>query len=240
MGKGLGMSRIHRYLGPVLGGLAALILTGCSGNNGGPANAPTLYLQIFDAGKESIAAKTEPKTERPPLTRAALDAVKGSFLEVTLERPDLLAYLYVNLERHDDSPGKITLWRTEDNVTVAMRNGVLIGTRGLGGDIASAKVQVRGDAPGPASGGERVLYIQSRDNKETRLSLVCDLVDLGPDPVVIIELKHQARHLQERCEGAGGTVVNDYWVDSAAGLIWQSRQWAGPHIGYMRTRRLTN
>lgn len=234
------MRSLRRYMTPVLAVLMPLILAGCSGNNGGSANAPTLYLQILDAGKQTIAAKTAPKVERPPLTRAALNTLEGSYLEVTLERANLLAYLHVNLERRDDSPGKITVWRTDDNITLAMRNGMLIATRGLGGDILSASALASGDAPGPASSGERVLYIRGLDNKEIRLPLACERVDLGPDPVVIVERKHPARHLQERCDGGGGTVVNDYWVDSGAGLVWQSRQWAGPDIGYLRTRRLTN
>ncbi len=45
--------------------------------------------------------------------------------------------------------------------------------------------------------------------------------------------------VQQRCSGGGGEVVNDYWVDSRGGLVWKSRQWAGPQIGYIRFRRLT-
>ena len=46
--------------------------------------------------------------------------------------------------------------------------------------------------------------------------------------------------LVHRGEGPdGGVVVNDYWVDPGGGLVWQSRQWGGPAMGYLRTRRLT-
>jgi hypothetical protein len=233
MGEGLGMMRLLRF--SLL--IPLLVLTACSGGT----DAPTLQLQVIDAFRGTIAARTAAaQATRPPLTRAALDTLEGSFLEVTRERTDQLAYLFVNATRRDDSPGRITVWRTEDDVTLATRNGVLIATRGLGGDVISSAVQVAGDAPGPSGGGERVQFIAARDNKQQRLALSCDLTDLGPDPVVIVEIRHPTRHLRERCTGGGGTIINDYWVDSQAGLVWQSRQWAGPVIGYLRLRRLTN
>ncbi len=122
---------------------------------------------------------------------------------------------------------------------------MLIATRGLGGDILSSNVQLAGDAPGPARGGDKILDIRALDNKAVRLALTCDLADLGPETIVIVEQRHATRRLRETCRGgvaAGGgpgQVVNDYWVDASAGLVWQSRQWAGPETGYLRLRRLT-
>lgn len=217
---------------------AVLLLAACASGN---EERPT-QLQLFDITRASIAASRAGKAApaRPPLTRAALDTVTVAAIEVTLERRDVFAYLFVEARRRDDSPGRITVWRTEDNVTVTVRNGVVIATRGLGGDLLSSEVRVSGEAPGPSSGGERIQMIRGLDNKQQRLVLSCDLVDLGPDPVRIVELTHPTRHLRERCAGAGGEIVNDYWVESGNGMIWQSRQWAGPQIGYMRLRRLTN
>jgi hypothetical protein len=82
--------------------------------------------------------------------------------------------------------------------------------------------------------------LRDKGNDQTRLSLACSLHDLGPAPIEIVEVAHPTRHLQERCEGGGGTVVNDYWVDSRPGRnqVWQSRQWAGPETGYVQIRQL--
>lgn len=236
------MSRYARYRRPAtLLALLSGLLAGCGGGN----EVRPLELQIIDAGRQIIAERRggRVKIARPALTRAALDTVKRSAIEVTLERRDIFAYLFIDAERRDSGDGKITVWRSEDNVSLAMRNGILIATRGLGGDVLSSTVQVSGDAPGPAASGAHVQRIRTLDNKERALTLSCDLVDLGPEIIEIVELKHPTRHLQQRCEGGegdDGQVVNDYWVDSRAGLIWQSRQWAGPYIGYMRLRRLTN
>ncbi|PCH75577.1 MAG: hypothetical protein COC12_00065 [Rhodobacteraceae bacterium] len=223
--------------------LASLFLAACSGGG----EEPQLELQVINAGRAAIAAKIAPQVARPPLTRAALDTLEGSFVEVILERRDQLAYLHVGGQRRDDNPGLITIWRTDDNITLSMRNGVLIATQGLGGDILSSTVQVAGDTPGPSGGGEKIFYIRVLDNKKQRLALVCDLVDLGPETIEIVERRDATRHLQERCtggraaDGSGevGDVINDYWVDSRNGRVLQSRQWAGPITGYLRLRRLT-
>ena len=51
---------------------------------------------------------------------------------------------------------------------------------------------------------------------------------------------HPTTHMRETCVTAdGGRITNDYWVDTRAGLVWQSQQWAGPHVGYVKMRRLT-
>jgi len=238
--------RPHRPVALFLALFLAPILAGCTGGD----TVPSLELQVINAGRAALAEKVAPKTTRPPLTRAALDTLEGAFLEVTLERRDQLAYLHVNAIRRDGGPGQITVWRTDDNITLAVRNGVLIATRGLGGDILSSTVQVAGNVPGPSRGGEKILDIRSLDNKVQRLALACDLVDLGAETIVIVERHHPTRHLRETCTGgvAGaesgsstpGKVVNDYWVDPQKGIVVQSRQWAGPIIGYLRLRRLTD
>ena len=117
---------------------------------------------------------------------------------------------------------------------------MLIAMTGLGGDIASSSVLASGNTLGPAYDGEHVQYIRGLDNKEIRLSLACEVVQIGPESIEIVEQIHATHHVQERCEGGGGTVVNDFWIDSRAGLVRQSRQWAGPNIGYLWIRRLTN
>jgi Group 4 capsule polysaccharide lipoprotein gfcB, YjbF len=232
MGAGMGMNRFK----VVCGLLVALFLSGCSAGD----DIPSLELQVIEATRAAIAAKTAGTPPRITITRAMLNDLDGSFLEVTLERKDQLAYLELDAKRRDSLPGNITIWRTFDDVSLATRNGMLISITGIGGGIASSSVLASGNTPGPAYDGEHILFIRALDNKEIRLSMVCEVVRLGSETIEIIEYTHTTQHVQERCEGGGGTVVNDFWIDSRAGLIRQSRQWAGPNIGYLRIRRLTN
>lgn len=214
----------------LIAGLAA-----CSGG----ADAPSLQLQVIEAARSSIAARTAPKTERPPLTRAVLNTLDGKFLEITRERDDLTAFLYPSLTRRDHEPGTITVWRTETNETITVRGGVLIATRALGGDLLSTELRLAPGGLGPASGA-RVMHVFTGANQQATLTLACEVSDQGAETIEIIGARHATRHLREHCAGAGGTVVNDYWVEAGNGLIRQSRQWAGPHIGYLRLRQITD
>jgi hypothetical protein len=220
----------------LLGGLAALVLAGCSGGT----QEPSTILIALDRLGQSLARSDAPQAERPPLTRAALDVLDGAFLEATIEDRDLLAYLFVNAEREDDGPGPIVVWRTDDDITLTLRGGVLVATRGLGRDIISAGTLQQPGRPGPAPGtGQRQIFLMTGGNQVQTLTLACEVTDLGPETIVIVERAHPTRHLRETCQGGGGAIVNDYWVDAARGLVWQSRQWAGPQTGYMRFRQLT-
>ncbi len=232
MGEGLGMKRFA-----VFGLVAAL--AACSGGK----DADPTQLQLLNAARESagrLVAGGQAAAARPALTRALLEQVDNAVLEVAVERRDISAFLFRVLERGDSDPGRIETWTTEDQkVTITTRNGMLIATRGLGGDLLSSAVQTEADRPGPAGGGAHVQMIRDLDNRERAVALSCELVDLGPETLDIVEWRLATRHLQQRCQGAGGRIENDYWVDPRAGVVWKSRQWAGPHLGYLRLRRLT-
>lgn len=227
-----------RRLGTALALVALTALAGCSGGTG----ATPLFPEVFQAARGAIAQGKARRAQagRPPLTRAALGTVQGAFIEVTLERSGQLAYLFRSAVLRDGGPGEIVQWRTEDNVTVTMRAGMITATRGLGGDLISAEVPAEPGIFGPARGGARAYFVRTGDLEEARVSLACDLADLGPETIEIVELSHATRHLRETCEDAGGgRVQNDYWVDSRRNITWKSVQWAGPHVGYLRIRRLT-
>ena len=92
--------------------LVLALATGLAACSGGTAVRP-LELQIFDVARENVARRTAPEpAARPQLTRAALDTVSVSAIEVTLERPDILSYLLLHTERRDDSSGVIRIWRS--------------------------------------------------------------------------------------------------------------------------------
>ena len=235
---------MRKLIGAGIAGLALLALAACGGGN----EVTPLEVQVLEAGKARFQRLRGGRpAPLPQLTRAFLETVDQPYIEVTLERREQQAYLLIADRRRDGLPGELVTWRTGDNVTLTMRNGLLVATRGLGGNVMSADVRVADGRQGPASGGAHVLMVRAHDNHELRMALACELEDLGPETIIIVERAHATRHLQQRCErvlqdgepGRGGSVVNDYWVDSTGGPVWQSRQWVGPEIGYLRIRRLT-
>jgi hypothetical protein len=238
------MTQLTRPLRAFAGILSAvLVLAACSG---GPQDAP-LEVEIMQIVGQQVKQRLKRQPERPPVTRALLDSLDETYIEVTIEDDGQRAYLQPQLVKQDSTPGQVTVWLTEDAVTLAMRNGVLTATRGLRNDMLSSSALVRetGGAMGPAGGatGARRYEFAALDNRSQVFTLACTVSDLGPETIEIIELTYQTRHLQERCEsgphGESGVVVNDSWVDSRSGPLWQSRQWAGPTTGSLRIRQLT-
>lgn len=222
----------------LLGALALLALVAC---NGGGGERP-IFVEMAVTAQGIIARNAAERAQaaRPPMTRAILDTLEGSFVEVTLERTGQLAYLAANAVRFDESPGEIVQWRTSDDVTLTTRGGVLIATRGLGGHLISADVAVNGARGGPAGESARTLYIRTGDIEVAALPLACEVSEKGRTAITIVERVHQVRYVVERCEAAGGgEVTYEYWIDSRDPIIWQAREWAGPHIGYLRIRRVT-
>lgn len=226
------MPRVFRFTA----GIAALLLAACSGGD----ERPSLNLELIGVVQRNLATRLGPQPEAPVVTRAVLDDLEGSFMEVVVERRNQLAYLYVSAARQDVTRGTYIVWRSEDDASMTLRNDVLVATSGIGGDVLSSEVRVVPSQVGPGTSGERRMYISAGDNQSVPITFACEVVDLGPETIEVVERRHRTRHLQESCVGGGGEIVNDYWVDPAAGLAWQSRQWAGPEIGYMRFRRLTN
>ena len=220
---------------------ALLALGGCSK---GPEEASG----AIELGR-SIRALIAERRAGPPaplqINRAFLDQFPQPHLEVIVEKSDLTGYLGLVLTRRDDLPGEITTWSAADNSALTFRNGMLIASRGLAGNLISAKVPVQNGIAGPAQGGQRRYHLRAGNNQERVVTLACDIRDLGPQRLEIYERFYASRHLQERCEGQGDSgrktvVVNDYWIDSPNQKIWESRQWAGPEIGYLRIRDLSS
>ncbi len=222
----------------VLTMICGLGLAACTGGN----EITPATNQVFEAGRQNIIRRTTPQEERAPLTRAALGTVQVAALEVIIEHTDTLAYVFLDKTLRDSSPGQIQVWRSQDGAQISTRNGIIINTRGLGGDVMSATVPVTGTGAGPSHSGSQVLQIRAGAEKVWPATLTCDLVDMGPETLEIVELKYATRHLRQVCEARAneteGVVVNDYWVDSGRGIVWKSRQWAGPQLGYIRLRRL--
>ena len=221
--------------------LALMALSACST---GPAET-TADVELAKVIGARISQWRKPKPEPLVVTRALLEQLDQPHIEVLVEREDLTGYMGLHLTRRDDLPGEITIWRSSDNATLAFRNGMLMTSRGLGDDLLSAEVPAVADQPGPARGGGRSYSLRGGDNQAFQLNMVCSVTDLGPETIEIVELRYTTRHLQEHCEGgegigAKGVVVNDYWIDSRTAKLWQSRQWAGPGIGYLRIRDLAS
>lgn len=229
-----------RRLTQLICALVALAVLGACGSSESTQGA-FYKTELFEEIKTVVKARRAPPPQPTVLTRALLDTLDAPHLEVKIEKDDAVGFVLPQLVRRDELPGEIVTWRAADNATITLRDGVLIATRGMTGYnlIAASTLVEEGGAQGPSTSGPRRYTLRIGNEKQQSFSFACDLVSLGPKSLEIVELTYATTHLQERCASAEGEIVNDYWVDSKTGRVWQSRQWAGPSIGYLTIRQLT-
>ncbi|EEX12645.1 putative lipoprotein [Citreicella sp. SE45] len=123
---------------------------------------------------------------------------------------------------------------------VIMRNGVIVGTRGFGGDLMSTDAGgvrdlVRGSRTGQAT------YIQRFLTAEDVTRTVTYRCGVEPDKPVDVSMglvQGTAREVIAACESADGTPFVNYFVVDGNGDILASRQWLGEELGYVSMHRL--
>lgn len=117
--------------------------------------------------------------------------------------------------------GSVRTYMAPSKEALIIRDGMVIGTRGLGNDLSVAEpateALIRAGRTGQAS---RVMRYWSGDGLERPLNFNCS-VGPGPNPGVILE----------SCEGHGARFQNNYAPQG--GHLPVSRQWLGPKLGYV-------
>lgn len=206
----------------------ALLLAACSGGDPDRSSQSGLLADV-----RAERARDAQSAQLPQLSRALIDNLTIPSLEVVAENRGRTAYLVPLDRRSDAEPGRVTVWRTGDGAQVALRNGVLTATRGLGNDVASSDVA----ASVRRVPGARTLYLRSDLGDQRAMTLHCRPADLGTARVDIVGKSYPVRHIRETCDHPTGTAVNDYWIEPD-GTMRQSRQWAGPDLGYLSMRLL--
>jgi hypothetical protein len=129
--------------------------------------------------------------------------------------------------------GDVTVWQTLDGITLSMRQGLLVATRGLGDDLMSAEVDgvlalLRG-----AAGEGPVPHIRSRLDGEDRTefrSYQCKRDAGVPDAGL--------RRVEVLCISPQDRFTNTYWLNSAGAVI-RSRQWISPALGHLESTRIS-
>ena len=218
--------------------VAALVLSACARGADNEKTNVQLLGDLRDLIRENREARRNPP-QAPRLTRAFLNQVTVPALEVNLEARGLTAILIPSALRSDAGPGDVAVWSTTDNAQVILRDGVLYATRGLGRDLASSNVEtpVRAVNTRAATTGAREMQVRNDEFSADTLRFRCAITVVADTSVDIVELSFPVRHLRERCENDQGYFENDYYVDSVGDVI-QSRQWAGPGLGFMTLRVL--
>lgn len=184
----------------------------------------------------SIAActpKGQPPDPRALLTSGQIRALNQPLLLSKIE--DLGGGTMIIAGRR---AGVVT-WRTTDFVNVSYRDGLLIATRGLPGDLMSADVSGTRAAltGGPVQDYPRFATYLGPDDETLFRSFRCNMTNAGSDPVISFGRRFPATLMRETCFSTGLQVENRYWVAPGGG-IRRSFQWIGEELGYLETEQL--
>ncbi|MFN6977741.1 MAG: YjbF family lipoprotein [Gemmobacter sp.] len=215
--------------------LAAALLAGCSSGDpiGGGGSSIETAVNAAVARLTRIGTAAAAPPQPPALTRAFIDAYPTPVIFVTLEATgarDAVGEAGQN--------GGVRVYVTPTGLLFALRDGVLVATRGLGPDLMAS------DAPTAAAlrrgdgSHRRVQRYLTGTNATDTLVLECFVTEGGAETLDLVGLSVPTRIVAESCAGRGYAIENRYWFD-ARGRVRQARQWAGLEAGYIVISDLT-
>lgn len=214
-----------RGRGTLLALAASAALAGCSS---GGYQDPTLQTaqNALAMLRGAIMAPDQTITPDPELR-----SFPSPLMRVTMEKTGVAAIVGPGGEN-----GETVTWYSADRRALSFRRGLLAGTAGFGGDLASAELP---DVRGAGGSVTRSHYYLGGDEKMHRVQFNCTIARAGSQTVSVAGAPYATRRVEERCEGVGSPLsfANTYWIE-ADGTIRQSRQWVSPEIGTLKIEKV--
>lgn len=211
------------------------LLAACSSETGDePESVPRL---IFGVATEVFSNQREGRPEQTVVTPKMLAETKVAAIQVNPERRGGSDFLRRLAKRDDSQPGTVEVWASSDNAQIFLRNGIVVGTRGVGGDMISSDAALTVDAlmQREAKQGQRRFVISDGDTTTTDYRFACDISNEGAEIISVVEQSFPTTHLRESCSDMNTGLpvfTNDYWVIDGTTDLKRSRQWMGPATGY--------
>jgi hypothetical protein len=233
MGTGVALTLTARL---TAGLLSLAVLAGCGSEKreGRPLIA-TVGVMAASSVAEMRARRSgaAPAAAAAP-TRAQLEEAGVPLLRVSIASRGLNSFLTV-LDSRDD----VVTWKTKDGTTFALRNGVLIQTRGLGPDLMSSNVPTVGQLLQAGGTHQRQYFFLGPNDQPTRRTYDCTVTVVGSEEIVIFERAHNVTHVTEDCVRAqSGKITNEFWIEGQS--VRKSRQWASALTGFVEFERVVD
>lgn len=145
----------------------------------------------------------------------------------------------MRLERR--TPAGDETWLASQGMTVSMRDGMLLATRGLGRDVLAAdgRETRRLLAARQEGQAKHFMAFLNGENEVEREAFVCDIRREDDQTIDLLTREQRMQVMSESCMGSSYGFYNLYWIDPADGRIWQSRQFVSSTAGMMAFRLFT-
>lgn len=215
----IGIARIR--LGTALL-LAALGLAGC-GNDPEAREGVDAIRNIVSgvlAGNPG-AAETAPVTEAD--IARSLAQTDGPLALIGVESREAQA-LVLQVERN----GPYRTFATRDQQTIILRDGLIAGTRGLGGDLMSSDVAGMGRLVRARRAGTTpyTMRFLTPENRTVALQYTCRVAPGDTAPFALGTIRATGRVVTAACSGEDGSFTNSFIVGSG-GEVLAARQYLG-------------
>ncbi len=135
--------------------------------------------------------------------------------------------------------GAVTNWTDASGVSVALNQGLVVETRGLGDDMMSSDVSNSLMALKGAFGDAYYERFQTTLGGELETefrAFQCQVSDRSATTIKISSNTVPVTRIVETCSSIGFSVSNTYW-QGANGTLWRSRQWISEGVGHMTIER---
>ena len=223
-------------------GLIATLLIGCSSE---PNDGATLPRVIATTLLGTVKARRAEPPQQVVVTPQMYAKIEIPLLQVNPANSGGSDFLQRAALRRDSFLGAVEVWKSSDNAQIFLRDGVVIGTRGIGRDIiaADANYTVKALRSGVNSSGIRSFVVSDGDVTTTEFQYQCVIKKLGAENTIVVNQSFNTDDFREVCtstRAGGAELTNDYWVDRATKIVWKSNQWVGPEAGYFETILLKN
>ncbi len=222
MGARLEMMMTRLIAGATLGLLAAC----------GPMAENTLGADLLKDRFAKLTGNALAAAPAPPAVNIAT-AAPGEVLLVTIMSRGAVAPLTKTGQNGDTST-----WISPGQVSITVKDGILIATRGLNEDLMGA--EVTGVRAALAAGGGTATrthsYLDSEDQIKLR-ELTCTITENGVETIAALSGAREAIKYSESCDGRL-RFTNFYWLDSRGGALVQSQQVVAPTTGFLQINPL--
>ncbi len=224
--------------GALLSILALVSLAACGSKQSTDAGAGVESLsaalgQVAQQGVGKLSGKQAPAAQPRSAEQIAAEAArvnKSPLILVTLEnlgRTQALALVGQN--------GNMRTYMNPAEQAVILRSGMLLGTKGLGNDLAVAGADqsaalIRARRAGTA---QRTMRFLTGDGLERPLPMSCTVSTGASKSFSFTGQSWNAQQVGERCTTASGLSIDNSYLVTADGQIPVSRQWISPVLGYL-------
>jgi hypothetical protein len=197
---------------------SALIILASCGNIQNDDSAVKQIWTALTAPEQAASTTLDIDTFRAGLTPEVLAQIDGPILIAQVPSRDAVAVL----TRAGTNSG-VDTFLTPDGISISLRDGMVIATRGLGFDLMTADIAEPLTAlKGFRQSAVRIHRYLDGENQPIERSFVCAYSVTG------------TRQVAETCTSSSDAFKNNYILDKE-GNITSSRQWISPQIGSVVT-----